>query len=66
MSEWTKEALMLLIGQPPHGSHPDEWMPRAGSWHEERQNWIKEVDKLRLALKDKTDLLNNAAKEGRL
>lgn len=58
--------MLLLIGEPPNGSHPHEWMPRAASWHEERQNWIREVDKLRLALKDKADLLKKCAREGKL
>lgn len=45
--EYSKEFLQLLIGQPDAGSHPDEWGPRADSWHSERRNWIKEVDSLR-------------------
>lgn len=36
-----------LIGYPPEGSHPDEWMPRAETWHRERQNWQAEVERLR-------------------
>jgi hypothetical protein len=35
--------LEALIGQPPEGSHPDEWYPRARTWHAERLNWSKEV-----------------------
>ena len=36
-----------LIGQPPEGSHPDEWKPRAETWHQERLNWEAEVGQLR-------------------
>ncbi len=40
--------LETLIGQPPEGSHPDEWKPRAETWHAERLNWIGEVEALRV------------------
>lgn len=43
----TKESLERLIGNPPKGSHPDEWLPRADTWHEERILWMKEVERLR-------------------
>ena len=39
--------LETLIGQPPEGSHPDEWKPRAETWHQERLNWEAEVGQLR-------------------
>lgn len=39
--------LRALIGEPMEGTHPDEWMPRATTWHRERLNWIKEVCQLR-------------------
>lgn len=41
------EELESLIGQPPEGSHPDEWKPRAETWHQERLNWEQEVKRLR-------------------
>lgn len=41
------EELEALIGQAPAGSHPDEWKPRAATWHEERQNWMTELEALR-------------------
>jgi hypothetical protein len=53
---WRRDALRLadrtqelerLIGQPPEGSHPDEWLPRAETWHQERANWADEVERLR-------------------
>lgn len=40
-----------LIGYPPvgpDGAGPEEWYPRALTWHAERQNWIEEVERLRL------------------
>lgn len=43
-------ALRAEIGKPPEGSHPDEQVPRAATWHKERLNWIVEVEKLRSAL----------------
>jgi hypothetical protein len=39
--------LQRLIGQPPEGSHPDEWKPRGATWHQERLNWQAEVERLR-------------------
>ena len=44
------EELEALIGQPPKGSHPDEWRPRDKTWHRERLNWAQEVDRLRAQL----------------
>lgn len=41
------ENLESLIGQPPAGKHQDEWLPRGLTWHQERLNWIKEVEGLR-------------------
>ena len=46
------DKLRALIGEPPAGSHHDEWYPRANTWHEERQNWIKEVESLRAHIKE--------------
>lgn len=43
--------LHSLIGQPSSGSHPDEWMPRAETWHRERANWMSEIEALRSALR---------------
>lgn len=54
-NEYTKEFLQLLIGQPPEGSHPDEWGPRADSWHAERLNWINEVERLRAEIERVTN-----------
>lgn len=62
--EHTTESLKRLIGQPPEGSHPDEWGPRADSWHAERLNWQNEVQRLReanIALSIKLDAIENAA-----
>jgi cytochrome c556 len=42
-----------LIGQAPEGSHPDEQVPRAETWHAERVNWKAEVERLRTALSDR-------------
>lgn len=39
--------LRQLIGQPEIGAHPDEWKPKAASWHAERKNWEVEVERLR-------------------
>lgn len=36
-----------LIGIPKEGWHPDEWLPRAATWHQERLNWSQEVESLR-------------------
>lgn len=36
-----------LIGKHPDGTHPDEWMPRAATWHRERLNWIEETERMR-------------------
>ena len=44
--------LESLIGKPPEGSHADEWMPRAATWHEERLNWIAEAERLRKVAHD--------------
>lgn len=41
------QRLRNLIGVPPEGSHPDEWNPRDATWHQERLNWISEVNGLR-------------------
>lgn len=41
------QRLTALIGKPPTGSHPDEWLPRAATWHEERLNWMAEVERLK-------------------
>ncbi len=38
------------IGKAPIGSHPDEQKPRGATSHDERQNWISEVERLRTAL----------------
>lgn len=40
-------AMQKLIGEPPEGSHPDEMLPRASTWHAERANWALELDQLR-------------------
>lgn len=40
-------ALVKLVGEPPAGSHPDEMLPRAPTWHGERANWEAEVARLR-------------------
>jgi len=40
-------ALIHSIGHSPKGSHPDEQGPRDRTWHAERQNWIREVERLR-------------------
>lgn len=42
-----RNKLLVLIGHPPAGSHADEWNPRAITWHQERQNWITEVKRMR-------------------
>lgn len=42
--------LYALIGHPPEGASPDEWYPRAETWHKERLNWIAEVERLRREL----------------
>lgn len=42
--------LRAQIGFAPEGSHPDEQVPRAETWHRERLNWIAEVASLRYAL----------------
>ncbi len=39
--------LTELVGEPPTGSHPDEQRPRAATWHQERLNWISEVETIR-------------------
>lgn len=41
------DTLLSIIGRPPEGSHPSEWLPRARTWHEERLNWQEEVRNLR-------------------
>lgn len=46
-AEKSYERLKQLIGTPPEGAHPDEWKPRAGTWHQERLNWQHEVETLR-------------------
>ena len=43
--------LRTLIGDPPEGSHPEEWLPRHATWHGERANWIGEVEHLRAHIK---------------
>lgn len=47
--DYTRDQLLDLIGYPPEGSHCDEWLPRSATWHDERANWIAEVEKLRAA-----------------
>ena len=47
--------LLAMIGEPPAGMHPDEWKPRAKTWHEERLNWIGEVNALRNHIKELED-----------
>lgn len=42
--------LRQLIGNPPEGSHTDEWKPRAETWHQERLNWQVQLDHLRAEL----------------
>src|SRR5438128_377500 len=42
----TAGELYALIGTPMENTHPDEWLPRAETWHRERLNWIKEVCQL--------------------
>jgi hypothetical protein len=49
---WTVEALLSLIGMPSGGSHPDEWKPRAETWHKERLNSIDEKDRILAAWKE--------------
>lgn len=49
------EELRALIGVPPVGSHPDEWKPRAATWHQERRNWIQEVEHLQQELDSYSD-----------
>lgn len=39
--------LATQIGTPPEGSHPDEALPRSGTWHQERANWLAETDQMR-------------------
>lgn len=39
--------LLRMIGSAPKGSHPDEWYPRADTWHQERISWMHEVERLR-------------------
>ena len=51
----TLKGLLELIGEPPEGSHVDEWEPRAKTWHEERLNWIEEVEFLSKRLKEEGD-----------
>ena len=41
------DKLRAQIGTPPDGSHPDEQIPRAGTWHQERLNWISEIETAR-------------------
>jgi len=45
-AESRADALGAKIGKAPEGSHPDEQEPRGATWHEERQNWQSEVDRL--------------------
>jgi hypothetical protein len=39
--------VMNLIGNPPPGSHPHEWVPRDRTWHQERLNALAEIERLR-------------------
>jgi hypothetical protein len=45
--EMTADELRELIGEPPEGSHPDEIMPRAETFHAERLNALQEIYVLR-------------------
>jgi len=45
-----RHELLMLIGNPPEGSHEDEWLPRAGTWHQERVNMLAEIAKLRTTM----------------
>lgn len=40
-----RDKLLALIGEAPEGSHPDEWLPRDSTWHKERANWLREVER---------------------
>lgn len=51
LAEKTYLRLQKIIGKPHEGSHHSEWMPRAETWHQERLNWIKEVEMLREHIK---------------
>lgn len=57
----TSHCLEKLIGEPPEGSHPDEWKPRAETWHQERQNWSDEVLALRTSYHKLHDALSDIA-----
>jgi hypothetical protein len=41
------DKLRAQIGTPPEGTHADEQIPRAGTWHQERLNWISEIETAR-------------------
>ncbi len=55
------DELATQIGTPPEGSHPDEALPRSGTWHQERANWLAETDQLRAHIAK----LEAAAKAGK-
>jgi len=45
--------LRAQIGKAPEGSHPDEQLPYAATWHDERRNWRAEVLRLEAELRAK-------------
>lgn len=56
------DKLRAQIGTPPDGSHPDEQIPRAGTWHQERLNWISEIETARAYIaKCETQIKERAA-----